>query len=126
LKSVLTIVITLCIILGAGYYTITEVTKTADTLISKSGVIKTDIENENWDRALSGLMEFKSFWNDVKSVWTILINHTEIDSIDMALARIEQYILTREKGLALGEMSLLELMVKHIPQKEKLTLENVF
>jgi len=126
LKSVLTIVITLCIILGAGYYTITEVTKTSDTLISKSGVIKTDIENENWDSALIGLVEFKSFWNDVKSVWTILINHTEIDSIDMALARIEQYILTREKGLALGEMSLLELMVKHIPQKEKLTLENVF
>ena len=126
MKSVLTIVITLCIILGAGYYTITEVTKTSDTLISKSGVIKTDIENENWDSALIGLVEFKSFWNDVKSVWTILINHTEIDSIDMALARIEQYILTREKGLALGEMSLLELMVKHIPQKEKLTLENVF
>jgi hypothetical protein len=123
---VLIIVITLCIILGAGYYTITEVTKTADTLISKSGVIKTDIENENWDRALSGLMEFKSFWNDVKSLWTILINHTEIDSIDMALARIEQYISTREKGLALGEMSLLELMIKHIPEKERLTLENIF
>jgi len=126
LKSVLIIVITLCIILGAGYYTITEVTKTADILISKSGVIKTDIENENWDRALSGLMKFKSFWNDVKSLWTILINHTEIDSIDMALARIEQYISTREKGLALGEMSLLELMIKHIPEKERLTLENIF
>ena len=126
MKSVLIIVITLCIILGAGYYTITEVTKTADILISKSGVIKTDIENENWDRALSGLMKFKSFWNDVKSLWTILINHTEIDSIDMALARIEQYILTREKGLALGEMSLLELMIKHIPEKERLTLENIF
>lgn len=122
----LIIVITLCIILGAGYYTITEVTKTADILISKSGVIKTDIENENWDRALSGLMKFKSFWNDVKSLWTILINHTEIDSIDMALARIEQYISTREKGLALGEMSLLELMIKHIPEKERLTLENIF
>ncbi len=126
MKSVLIIVITLCIILGAGYYTITEVTKTADILISKSGVIKTDIENENWDRALSGLMKFKSFWNDVKSLWTILINHTEIDSIDMALARIEQYISTREKGLALGEMSLLELMIKHIPEKERLTLENIF
>jgi hypothetical protein len=126
MKSILIIVITLCLILGAGYYTLSEVSKTADILISRSDLIKANIENENWDRARGDLKEFIAFWNDVKSVWTILINHTEIDSIDMALAKIEQYIITQEKGLALGEMSLLKLLIEHIPEKEKLKLENIF
>ena len=59
-------------------------------------------------------------------MWAILIDHTEIDNIDMALAKIEQYIKTGEKGLALGELSSLELLIRHIPDKEKLSLENIF
>lgn len=126
MRSILIIIITLALILGAGYYTISEVSQSSDLLLSRSDLIRTDIENENWDIAWDNLKKFKTIWNDVKSVWTVLVNHTEIDNIDMALAKIEQYIKTKEKGLALGEISSLRLLLKHVPAKERVTLENIF
>ena len=126
MKSVLIIVITLGLILGAGCFTILEVSGTSDVLLSHCGGIKAHIRDGEWSKARDELKRADDLWNGVKPVWTILINHKEIDNIDMALAKIKQYIETREKGLALGELSSLELLINHIPGKEKVSLENIF
>jgi hypothetical protein len=126
MKSMMIIIITLGLILGAGYYTISEVSGTSEALLRHCSRIKADILSDDWEKARDGLKGFDDFWGSAKPVWTILIDHKEIDNIDMALARIEQYIETREKGLALGELSSLELLIRHIPDKEKVSLENIF
>ncbi len=102
------------------------VSQTAQPLISKTDRIRESIETGDWDKARDHIREFSTFWHDAKSVWTILLNHKEIDSIDMSLAKMEQYIAARETGLALGEISVLNLLIKHIPDKEKLSLKNIF
>jgi hypothetical protein len=126
MKSILIIIITLGLILWAGYYTISEVSGTSEVLLNHCSRIKADVLSDDWEKARDGLKGFGDFWDNAKPVWTILIDHKEIDNIDMALAKIEQYIETREKGLALGELSSLELLIRHIPDKEKVSLENVF
>jgi len=126
MKSILIIAIALSLILGAGYFTMSEVSRTAHILISHSDQMKSSIENGNWEQAQDNFKEFSIFWHNAESMWTILLNHNEIDNIDISLAKIEQYIKARETGLALGEMAILKLLIKHIPEKEKLTLENIF
>ncbi|MDD2574244.1 MAG: DUF4363 family protein [Bacillota bacterium] len=126
MRSILIIVITLSLILGAGFYTISEVSGTAEVLLSHCIRIRSDIEGGQWEDARHRLKEFDTFWNDSKPVWTILINHKEIDNIDMALVKINEYLKSGEKGLALGEVASLELLIRHIPEKEKVTLENIF
>jgi hypothetical protein len=126
MRSILLIIVTLGLILGAGFFTISEVSGTSKVLLSHCDGIKTGVRDGEWEKALEHLKRFEDFWNGVKPLWEILIDHTEIDNIDMALAKIEQYIKTGEKGLALGELSSLELLIRHIPDKEKLSLENIF
>ena len=126
MRSVLLIIVTLGLILGAGFFTISEVSGTSKVLLSHCDGIKTGVRDGEWEKALDQLERFNDFWNGVKPLWAILIDHTEIDNIDMALAKIEQYIKTREKGLALGELSSLELLIRHIPDKEKVSLEDIF
>lgn len=126
MRSILLIIVTLGLILGVGYYTISEVSGTSEVLLSHCNDIKAGVRDGEWEKALEHLKRFEDFWNGVKPLWAILIDHTEIDNIDMALAKIEQYIKTGEKGLALGELSSLELLIRHIPDKEKLSLENIF
>lgn len=126
MKSVLIILITLGLILGAGYFTISEVSGTAKVLMSHCIHIRSGIEKDHWEEAQTQLKEFNNLWKDAKSIWTVLINHKEIDTIDITLVRIEEYLKTKEKGLALGEVSVLEYLIKHIPSQERVTLENIF
>lgn len=126
MRSILIIIITLGLILGAGFYTISEVSGTAEVLLSHCERIRSAIEGGQLEQSLHRVEEFHDFWNGVKPVWTILINHKEIDNIDMALVKIREYLKTDEKSLALGEVASLELLINHIPAKEKVTLENIF
>jgi len=126
MRSILLIIVTLGLILGVGYFTISEVSGKSEILLSHCDGIKAGVRDGEWEKALEHLKRFDNFWNGVKPLWAILIDHTEIDNIDMALAKIEQYIKTGEKGLALGELSSLELLIRHIPDKEKVSLENIF
>ncbi len=120
------ILITLGLILGAGYFTVLKVSNSSEILMHHCKHIRIGVENDRWDEARSQLKEFNALWEETKSLWTILINHKEIDSIDIALVRIGEYLNTGEKGLALGEISVLELLIRHIPATEKVTLENIF
>ncbi len=126
MRSILIILITLGLIFGAGYFTMLKVSNSSEVLMVHCKHIRTGVEENRWDEAKSQLKEFNALWENTKSVWTILINHKEIDAIDIALVRIEEYLKAGEKGLALGEISVLELLIRHIPATEKVTLENIF
>jgi len=126
MKHILIIIIVLFLIITSGYWTLHEISVTAHTLLTQSASLEESINNKKWDLSQDKFKNLKSTWNKAQSLWTILLNHTEIDNIDIAMAKIEQYIKTREQGLALGEISSLKWLINHIPEKEKLTPENIF
>jgi hypothetical protein len=126
MKHIVIIVLSLVFILGVGFWTLNQVSHSAYILLSQSQRIEENINKHLWDASKESLNNLKSTWKKAKAIWTILLNHTEIDNIDLAIVRIEQFINARETGLALAEISSLKLLFKHIPEKEKLTLENIF
>lgn len=126
LKHVLIIIVVLALIIGFGYWTLQEVAQSSEVLLSLSLSLEESIKQNLWDEAENRFKKLDSAWQKTKSLWTVLLNHTEIDNIDLTLAKLEQYIKTQEQGLALAEISSLKLLIRHIPEKEKLTLENIF
>jgi len=88
--------------------------------------IEENTSSNDWDKAEEILSTLEELWSDTKSKWSMLIDHNEIDNIEISLKRVSSYIKEREKKLALAELSLLKQMVMHIPEKEALALENVF
>lgn len=82
--------------------------------------------SNDWDTAAASLEKVREKWSGIKGTWAILIDHMEIDNIDITLARVEQYILCKDTSSALAEASALMKYVRHIPRKEALNLENIF
>lgn len=100
--------------------------KDSSYLVNLIEELQDDIKNGKWDNADECLKKIDSNWSDVNSTWAVLIDHQEIDNIDSTLSRLKMLVEYEQKPMALSEADVLRNYVEHIPDKEKLTLENVF
>ena len=123
----LIIIISLTILIVAGgsitlYLLNTESQRLDDSLSSLGEAI----ENGNWDNASKNLKEFNSKWDRTSSLWSMLVDHYEIDNIELLLSQLASYVKNKNRNDALSSVSSLKTLIKHIPDKESLSLKNVF
>lgn len=83
-------------------------------------------EEENWDKAKNELKQINLAWNEVKGTWAALIDHQEIDNIDVTLSRLQMLIESKDASASLSEAAALKKFINHIPDKERLSIANVF
>ncbi len=85
----------------------------------------TNIEGQHWDQAQQETDKLEKSWYENARWWPLFLDHQEIDNIEFSLAKVKKYVDTRNAPLAQGQLSELELMLKHIPDKEAVNLENI-
>lgn len=85
-----------------------------------------DIEKGNWEGARQKMTGLEKDWDREAGWWPTLLDHQEMDNIEFAMARVEKYVETRDTALSLGQLSELKLMLRHIPEKEALSVKNIF
>lgn len=78
-----------------------------------------------WDKAISTFDRLVSDWEKIKGVWSSLIDHQEIDNIDVTLSRLKPLLEKGDASSALSEASALNKYIKHIPEREKLSIDNL-
>jgi len=78
-----------------------------------------------WDKAISLLDQVVTEWERKKVIWSSLIDHQEIDNIDSSLSRLKPLLETRDASSALSEASVLHNYIQHIPEREKLSIDNL-
>lgn len=66
-----------------------------------------------------------SDWSKMKGIWSSLIDHQEIDNIDITLSRLQMMIEIEDTSALIPEAAALRKIISHIPEKEKLTLDNL-
>ena len=81
---------------------------------------------EEWDAAETNLKKVNDVWSSVKGLWSALIDHQEIDNIDITLSRLQMLVQSKEIPSLLSEAAALRKYIGHIPAKEKLGFENLF
>jgi len=111
---------------GLGFYTIDRFQGNATQMLDEIGRTETAIFAARWDEAAASIDNIKRAWEKHQRWWNVFIDHDEIDNIDTALTRTEQYVKARERVLATGELAVLKLMLEHIPEKERVSLKNIF
>ena len=84
------------------------------------------VEKERWNEAENLLSQVDNKWNGVNNLWAALLDHQEIDNIEIEMAKMEKYIATKNLTNSLAEISAVRLLFDHIPEKEKLSFKNVF
>ncbi|NMA33848.1 MAG: DUF4363 family protein [Clostridiaceae bacterium] len=88
--------------------------------------IQDGIRSGKWDNASDTLNSISSDWVNIKKTWSALIDHEEIDSIDITFTRLKALLEAKDISSALSEAAALRRLVTHIPEREKPSLENLF
>lgn len=120
-----TVFVILVILLVGSFTSYQYIQGTTQNLGSQIASVEKSISSQQWDTAQKELNETQQQWKNTKGWWTILLDHQEIDKIDLSMKRLDHYLVTKDLPLSLGEVSTLELLFNHISDTEKLNLENI-
>lgn len=118
---ILILVVTLC-----GWLFIYDfIEKDSFDFVHSLSKISQKIEEEDWNTVHKEFIEVKKKWKRRRNILSILIDHHEIDNIDLAVSRADKYIDTKNKPLSLGEIEVLKQLFNIVKENEALTLTNI-
>ena len=128
MKEFIIIIAILMIIFGGALYTQKYLTNTADTLVSELENLKTDLESENTNqqRLEEQSDEIYGEWKDINEKWSVVVLHDEIDLIETSLIKMKSKIKTGSLEESMEDLDTSIFLLKHIKEKEKTSLKNIF
>ena len=125
-KVVSSLIILTALIIGMSLFTQWLLNRDSLRLVQTIEEIEKSAKIEEWDQAQTNLKKVNDIWSEVKGTWSALIDHQEIDNIDVTLSRLEMLVQAKEVPSSLSEAAALRKYIGHIPAKEKLDFENLF
>ncbi len=128
MKEIIIIISILIIIFAGSIITQMYLNKTSALLIDKLENIKSDIENEKFDKekVSKKAEEMYSEWEKINEKWSVIILHDEIDLIETALIKMKAEIKSGEIEDSMAEIDTSIFLLNHIKEKEKTSLKNIF
>ena len=128
MKEVIISILILIIIFAGALYTQRFLNSTADMLVSKLESLKTDLENENEEQQIleEQTDEIYGEWEDINEKWSVVVLHDEIDLIETSLIRMKSKIKAGSLDESMEDLDTSIFLLKHIKEKEKTSLKNIF
>jgi hypothetical protein len=126
MRLLITLLLIFAAVIAVGFWTNNQLTASANELLLDVDKIHGEISTQHWDSASKHTEELEQKWDRKGKWWPALLEHQEIDNIDFALAKNKEYIAAKNAPLALGQLSEIRQMIKHIPQKGTINLTNIF
>ena len=128
MKEFVIIITILMIIFGTAFYTKKFLDNTSDKLVSKLENLKADIEIKNIgeERIREQANQIYGEWQEVSEKWSIIVLHDEIDLIQTSLIRMKSKIETKKFDESIEDLDTSIFLLKHIKEKEKTSLKNIF
>lgn len=120
--STLLITVLFCFL---AFYSVDYLEKSAQEMISLLNQVEGAIIEADWASAEEKLNNFQAAWEKNSIIWDILVEHQEIDNINISIAHIYSYVKGEELTECYGEIKALYIYLGHIPKKEKLTVKNL-
>lgn len=125
--KVIIALVLLAVAIGAtSVYSFYVLRITSSKLEKEISAIEKSLQNNNWVSAGKNLEKMQKSWSKAKKAWTVMLDHSEIDNIDITLSRLSSYVKTKDLTLSLAETASLKQYIKHIPEKESTNISNIF
>lgn len=126
MKPLMIIIAATLIIVVSGWLSLSALDSESERMDHQLKELKSEIENQDWTAAEDKLEEFHSKWDKTSKLWSMLVDHYEIDNIELVLSQLASFVKTKDRSEALSQLSSLRTFVKHIPEKEAFRLKNIF
>lgn len=120
------LIISVIILLLAGFWQICYLEKTARYTLSDIEYVKNAAINGNFKLAKEGAENIEKTWNSVETVWHIFIDSNEIDRIEEHICSIKSYIDEEDKEEVIVNANELNRIVDYVVRKQKVHIQNVF
>lgn len=125
-KIIGSLIILTSLIIALGLFTQQLLYKDSVRLGDAIEKMQNNTKAGKWDQAVSDLNQIIRDWEEIKKYWSSLIDHQEIDNIDVTLSKLMPLLEEKDIASALSEAATLSKFIKHIPEREKLSLDNLF
>lgn len=128
MKETIIIIIIFIIIFGGAFYVQNFLNNTSDTLVSKLEDLKTNMEKGKIteEEMKNKSDEIYGEWEDINEKWSVIVLHDEIDLIETSLIRMKSKIKTGYINESMEDLDTSIFLLKHIKEKEKTSLKNIF
>lgn len=128
MKEIIIIIAILIIIFCGAIYTQRFLNNTSDLLVSKLEELKNGIEENSItiEEMKNKSDEIYGEWEDINEKWSVIVLHDEIDLIETSLIRMKSKIKTHNIDESMEDLDTSIFLVKHIKEKEKTNLKNIF
>lgn len=126
MKQILIVSGIIIVIIFIAVFTNFYLESSANTIVSNLDNIEKFSKANDWNNALKELSLLDKDWDKTQSIWAILIEHQEIDNIDISLKKVEKYVETKNLSNVLAEIAATRLLINHIPQTFSPNIVNIF
>ena len=116
----------LAAIIGIGLFFQKMLAGESQDMIGRLQDIQSCILDDKWEQAGKNMSDAAGQWQHIRKKWHAITDHTQIGIIDESLARLQVFVKQKEKKDCLAEIAALQQNIRYIPDKEKLTLSNIF
>lgn len=127
MKELTIIFIILIIIIGGAIYIDKYLENTSNELAE---MLKNLKQSANSDKNIGIIREeaenVYEKWKEVEEGWALTVMHSELDLIETSLTKMKAQIEEGELSKCIEEIDTSIFLVKHISEKEKFCLKNIF
>lgn len=125
MKSFWTAVVIAVLLIGGGVLFNRNIDHVTRELSEKEEKITALIEKESFDGAEKEIDSLKKYIDDKMIVLASVVDHKNIDEIELCVAEIEGYAKEESKTHALTKCKKLEHLISHLPINYSVTLQNI-
>jgi len=86
---------------------------------------KASVESGDWESAINQNESLKAKWDKDKNLLAMLFDHSELDTIKVSLSRLNEYINCKDNLTSLSEISVIKMLIEHLPERDAITLDNL-
>lgn len=127
MKEITIVLFILIIIIGGALYVDKYLENTSNELAGMLKNLKSDI---NSDKSIEDIIkeskEIYNKWKEVEEGWALTVVHEELDLIETSLIKMKAQIEEESLSKSIEEIDISIFLVKHISEKEKFCLKNIF
>lgn len=126
MKSFILTVLMSVILLAGGILHTNKMKNSAEELIGYNEILTNQLQNDDFDAALSSIAELQNKLEGLESFFSTLGNHDDLDIIEQNLAELQSLTEGKQKYDALAKAYVISHLCEHLPKNLRLKTENIF
>ena len=100
-------------------------TDSAEQVCRELTALEEALEDEEWDRAEQAFDRARAMWEQARPRWAVLIDHGEMEDVEIGFVDLAGAVRRRERDEALKEGAELIFFLRRAPEAERPGWENV-